>query len=103
MRSRIEPLHVPNSGLIHLQNALNDLEEIAEAFRAWPGDPGRSPIDLLAVRGSDELKRLEMIEGLAELLQQPSEAGQDASSSRLEDDLLRAESVGPTSWPNVGA
>ena len=63
-----EPLRLHVSGLLDLQNALNDLEEVADAFREWSGDPGLSPIDVLIGKGPVNSHRLELIEGLAELL-----------------------------------
>jgi serine/threonine protein kinase len=101
MEPRIELSIAPFSGLIQLQNALNDLEDIAGAFQVWTGDPGLLPIDLLTGRGVGESKQLELIEGLAELLRQRSESSRtsefwslDGLTSRAESDSVSRE-VGP--------
>jgi hypothetical protein len=87
METRLEPESVRLSGLIPLQDALNDLQDMANLFRNPSGESSQTLIERLARRGFDDSKRWEMIDGLAELLSRQSESGLDSSFSELGSDL----------------
>ncbi len=81
MDSRARSGSTPLTGLLQLQEALDNLQEMADAYHRWSNDPDTSIIDHWSAPGPDNSSRRELLEAFAELLK-------DQYSRRYPTDFL---------------